>query len=215
LQPVPQNNPALSSPPAGYPPQMPSAQPASMPSTSPGSTYPGGNRYTPPDGSFNYRGTSTDLPNSQPTSSSPNRVATPFFAGGVPNRTTIPVADNSPRSPDNTAGNAAGTNLIANSYQNASNTQIASTPTGIAGAANSFPNGQSPIVRTLQPQPRDKSYSQGNNNMIPASRQSTVPTPAQPQNNSTQPTWRESSSDTRLIDDNVETVSNTEAKDTQ
>jgi hypothetical protein len=215
LQPVPQNTPALNSPPAGYPYQAPSAQPASVPSTAPGSTLPGGNRYIPPGGSYNYRGASAELPNSQPTPPSPNRVATPFFAGGVPNRTTIPVADDRNRLLNNTAGNVAGINPINNSYQNVSNSQPAYSPTGIAGGANSIPVGQSPIVRTLQPQTRDNSYPQGNNYMFPASRQSTAPTPAQPQINSPQPTWRESSSDARIMDDNIEAVSNTEAKDAQ
>jgi hypothetical protein len=214
LQPVPQNTPALNSPPAGYPYQPPSAQPASMPSTPPGSTSPGSNRYLFPGSSNNYRGASTELPNSQPTSSSPNRVATPFFAGGVPNRTTIRVTDDSTRMPDNTAGNVAGINPINNSYQNVSNPQPSSSPTGIAGVTNSTPAGQSPIVRTLQPQARDRSYPQGNNYIFPASRQSTAPSTVQPQINSPQPSWRESSSDTRTMDDNIETVSNIEEKDT-
>ncbi len=66
MQPLPQNNPAQGIPPAGYSPQTTPAQPASMPSTLPGSTLPGGNRYTPPGGSFNYQGTSNPAPNPQP-----------------------------------------------------------------------------------------------------------------------------------------------------
>jgi hypothetical protein len=192
-----------------------------MPSTLPGSTMPGGNRYTPPGGGFNYQGTSIGTPPPQPASASPNRVATPFFAGGPPNRTTIPVTDSSPRPLDNTAMIAGVNNPpIYNpnvvSYQNASNPQAASTTTGIASGANTSPTGQAPVVRTLQPSTGNQSYPQGNNYFLPASRQSTTPTPAQPQNNPTQPTWREStSSDTRIIDDNVAPASNTEEKGSQ
>ena len=221
MQPLPQNSPAPGTPPAGYSPQTTPAQPASMPSTLPGSTMPGGNRYTPPGGSFNYQGTSNPAPNPQPASPSPNRVATPFFAGGPPNRTTVPVTDSSPRPLDNTAmiagvNNPPIYNPNVNSYQNASNPQAASTTTGIARGANSSPIGQSPTVPTLQPPTGNQSYPQGNNYFLPASRQSTTPTPAQPQNNSTQPTWREStSSDSRIIDDNIELASNTEEKGSQ
>jgi hypothetical protein len=160
MQSVPQYNPAVNQSPYNYPSQAPTAQPASMPTnTSPAPAWPGGNRYAPPSGNFNnnYRGTSNDLQNAQPVSQSPNRVATPYFAGGTPNRTSIPATDNSPRAFD---------------------------------------------------------YSRGNNYLIPASRQNIQANPAQIQNNSTLPTWRESSSsDTRLIDDNIEPVSNTETAD--
>jgi len=212
LQPAPQYNPVPGTPPAGYTPQTPSAQPASMPSTPPGSTWPGVNRYTPPGGTYNYRGTSSELPNPQPTSPSPNRVATPFFTGGTPNRSTITATNNGAEPPDYAMGNLAGTNPNINSYQNVSNPQATYTPAGIAGGPSSSSAGQSPIVRTLQPQPRDR--PQGNNYLLPASQRYAAPTPAQPANNSPQPTWRESSSsDTRIIDDNVEAVSNTESKE--
>lgn len=211
VQPVPQNNPALGSQPPGYSPQTPSAQPASMPTTPPGSTLPGGNRYTPPGGTFNYRGTSTEAPNSSPASTSPNRVSTPFFAGGNPNRSSIPTADEGPRPVNDTIGNVAGTNPNINSYQNAYNPQAAYNPGSTAGGANNSSAVQSPIVRTLQPQPRDKSSTGGNNFLYPASRQYTAPIPAQTPKNSPQPTWRESSSsDTRLMDDNIQTASGTE-----
>jgi hypothetical protein len=124
------------------------------------------------------------------------------------------VADNGLRPLDNPVGNLAAANTNINPYQNVSNPPATYGATGIAGSSNSVPTGQSPIVRTLQPQPRDKTYSQGNNYLYPASRRNAVPTPAQPANNAPQPTWRESSSsDTRLVDENVETVSHTEAKD--
>lgn len=218
-QPPLQNNPAPGTPPAGYSPQTPPAQPASMPSTLPGSAWPAGNRYTPPGGGFNYQGTSNGTPNPQPASPSPNRVATPFFAGGPPNRKTIPVTDSSPRPLDNSgviagANNPPIYNPNLNSYQNVSNPPAASTPTGIASGANTSPIGQSPVARTLQPPTGSQSYPQGNNPFSPASRQSASPAPVQPQNNSTPPAWREStSSDSRINDDNVEPASNIEEKD--
>lgn len=161
---APQTNPALSPAPAGYSPQTPAAQmmtppaqPASTPSTWPGTTQPGVNRYAPA-GSYNYQGSSIGTPNQQPATPSPNRVSTPFFAGGVPNRTSIPAANNS-----------QSTNPSI-PYSNINNTNP--------------------------------------NYLVPASRQYSVPTPAQPANNSQQSPWREStSSDSRLIDDNIKTVS--------
>jgi hypothetical protein len=104
LQPAPQNSPTLSPPPAGYTPQMPAAQPASMPSSTPNSTWPSGNRYTPPGNNFNYQGTPTGVPNVRPVSNSPNRISAPYFAGGVPNRRTIPVVDGSPQPVDSSGG---------------------------------------------------------------------------------------------------------------
>ena len=185
MQPAFQTNPATGTSPGGYTPQTTPAQPASMPSTLPGSTWPGTNQYTPPSGSLNNnypRG--AGVPNSQTSTPSPNRLATPFFAGGAPNRTTIPVTNGGTGALNNTAGTA---NVI--------------NPPNYNPNINSYQNG---------------SYPQGNNNFLPASRQSTVPTPAQPQNNSSQPAWREStSSDARVIDDNVEPVSNTEAKESK
>ncbi len=191
-QSVPQNNLNPGMPPAGYPPQTVPAQPASMPSTTPGSTLPGGNRYTPPGG-FNYQGTSNQTPNSQTAPPSPNRVATPFFAGGTPNRRqTIPVTDASSQ-PLNNAQATAGVinppvyNPNINSYQNVSNPQATYARAGFAGSTNTTPGGQSPAAVRLTPQTGNQSYPQGSNYLIPASRQSTSPTPVQPQNNSTQP----------------------------
>jgi hypothetical protein len=184
MQPVSQTNPTSGTPTGGYSPQTTPAQPASMPSTLPGTTWPGTNQYTPPSGSLNNnypRG--AGVPNSQTSTPSPNRVATPFFAGGVPNRTTIPVTDGGTGALNNTAGTANVNN-----------------PPNYNPTINSYQNGSNP---------------QGNN-FLPASRQSTVPVQTQPQNKSTQPAWREStSSDARVIDDNVEPVSNTEAKESQ
>jgi hypothetical protein len=220
MQAQPQNYPAQGTAPPGYSPQTTPAQPASMPTTIPGSTWPGGNRYTPPGGSLNYQGTSNGLLNTQPASSSPNRVATPFFAGGAPNRTTIPVIDNGPRPLNNNAITANGNNAPiynpnVNSYQSVSNSQTASPPTSMAGGSVDSPIGQSPAARTQQP-PMGNQSTQGNNYLWPASRQSTAPNSVQPQNNSAQPNWREStSSDSRILDDNIEPVSNIEEKDSK
>jgi hypothetical protein len=119
---TPQNNSTYNSPPAGYTPQQPSAQPASMPSNTPGTNLPGGNRYAPPGGNFNYRGTYNEPSNSRPTPASPNRVAAPFFAGGAPNRSSIPITDANP-GPVNYAPGTAAAATNANSYQNAANPQ--------------------------------------------------------------------------------------------
>jgi hypothetical protein len=186
MQPASQTNPAAGTSNGGYIPRATPAQPTSMPSTLPGSNMPGTNQYTPPSGSqnYNYPGNAPagNLQMSSP-SVSPNRVSTPFFNGGVPNRKTIPVSDN---------------NLRASDYAGTLGTAGVTNPPNYNPNMNSYQYGAPP---------------QGNNSLMPMSRQSTVPTPAQPKSNSTQSGWREStSSDTRMTDDNVEPASNTETK---
>jgi hypothetical protein len=140
LQTMPQNSPALSPPPTGYTPQMTPAQPASMPSSTPGSTWPSGNRYTPPGNNFNYQGTSTGIPNARPVSNSPNRITPPYFAGGVPSRTSIP-ATNSSSQPVYSPGGSNGANPGANYIYPASRQYNQPTP------AQSPINSQQPSWR--------------------------------------------------------------------
>ena len=222
MQPAPQNNLNPGTPPAGYSPQATPAQPASMPSTIPGSNPPGGNRYTPPGNSSNYQGTSNLMPNSQPAPQSPNRVATPFFAGGVPNRKqSIPATDASSQPLDNAPTTAVVVNPPIYNPNIGPSQYVSSPPAtyagaSLAGSANNPSGGQPPIAKTPQAQTGTQAYPQGNNYFLPASRQSASPAPSPPQNNSTQPVWRRStSSDSRVVDGNIEVASDTEAKDSR
>ncbi|HEY4761507.1 MAG TPA: hypothetical protein VIH42_13075 [Thermoguttaceae bacterium] len=205
LQSVPQNNPGFYSPPANISVPTPTSPPSSMPSSPAPSTWPGGNRYTPPGGNFNYRGTSTQPPNVYGTTASSTRVPTPYFAGGVPNRTSVPITDNSPRPIDDTVENVPRPN------QNVSNSAPVFAPAGNPAGSNISLTGRSPILRTLEPQPN----SQNNGYSYPAPRRSSEPTPVQPpNNNSSKPAWRESTSfETPAGDNAVEAVSGTESED--
>jgi hypothetical protein len=208
--------------PTGVPPITSATQPSvtspsmTQPTSQPG-TSPAGNLYTPPSGSYNYRGTSNDTPNYRPAAASSTRISTPYFAGGVPNRTTAPLTDSSPRPIDNTVGNTAGQNLnttnTAPAYSPAAYQPGSYLPSGSANSTNASVTGQTPIVQTLQPQSGSRPYSQGNNYTFPASQRYIQPAQAQTGSDSAKPTWRESdSSDSRVVDENIKPASNTEAK---
>ncbi len=191
LQQVPQNYPGLNAPPANISPppaNTPNTTPGATPATPPGSTWPGGNRYMPPGGNFNYQGSSAVMPNSRSSAPSPNRISTPFFAGGTPSRSTIPIADNSPRPIDDAAENPAGPN------PSVSSSAVTYNSGGNARESNISLTGRSPGARPLQAQPQDQSYSQSNNNSLPAARRLNEPVPAERPNDSIKPAWRESTS---------------------
>jgi hypothetical protein len=207
LQQTPQNYPGSSSPSANIPQQTPYAFPGSAPATSPSQTAPAGNRYTPPGGNYNYRGAGLQTPNPQGTTPSSNRIYTPFFTGGTPNRTSIPIKDTSPRPIDDSGESTAGAG------PNVSSPAVTYNPGGSTGGSNISLMGRSPIIRTLQPQTRAQTTSPGNNYSYPAGR-SGEPAQLQVPNDSIKPAWRESTSfASPLRDDNIETVSDIETTD--
>lgn len=212
-QQAPRTNPGLYQPPATNNYQAPPLQPTSSPSTMPRANAPNGYQNQPPNGSYDYRSPTTGIQTPSPTSTSRNHIATPYFAGGVPNRRTLPEVDATSSPNYNSNGNIAGTIPNQYSYQNGQSLPPTYNSVNTASSTNSSAAVQSPIMGTLQPGSTNSTYPGGNNTFMPASRRYSSPVPAQ---NSPQPTWRESSStDTRLIDDNIEPASNTETKSSE
>jgi hypothetical protein len=158
-----------------------------------------GNTSSPPKNNLNYNYTypgNAGAAGAQ-TALSPNRVATPYFAGGAPNRTTLSEPSGNPGMSANSAG-VAGVKNQQNYIQPNYNQPGYNQPIYNQNI-NSYQNN---------PNPR------GNNYLLPASRQSTSPASSQAPGNSSRPVWREStSSDDRVVDDNVQPASGAEVED--